>query len=58
MNKNLKDKHDIIKKCLNSDTCPNIILYSNVNNKLDLLMSIMNSSDFKNVLKIKLHGRK
>lgn len=54
MNKKLKDKHDIIKKCLNSNTCPNIILYSNVNNKLDLLMSIINSCNFKNISQDKI----
>lgn len=55
MNKIFIDKHDIINQALNSDSCPNIILYGiNNNNKLELLKKIINSDNFKNVSQDKI----
>lgn len=53
MNKIFTDKHDIINQALNSDSCPNIILYG-INNKLELLKKIINYDNFKNIIQDKI----
>ena len=56
MNKNIKDKHNIIKNALNSDSCPNIILYGNKDSdKLNLLLSIINCKNLKDITCDKIH---
>lgn len=55
MNKIMKDKHDIIKKALDSDSCPNIILYGNKDSdKLKLLLSIIKCTNFKLITQDKI----
>jgi len=55
MNKIMKDKHDIIKNALDSDSCPNIILYGNKgSDKLKLLLSIIKCTNFKLITQDKI----
>ena len=55
MNKIMKDKHDIMKKELDSDSCPNIILYGNKDSdKLKLLLSIIKCTNLKLITQDKI----